>query len=85
MYVGENRTIKPSMTLASIQLAKPKLFKKQNDTNDLQASVKIDLDGSLHHHEEEDFGDITLQEIIDVCNFDTSTVLIEIVIEEFTD
>ena len=85
LYVGETRTIKPSMTLASIQVAKPKIFTKQNDKNDLQASVKIDLNGSLHHHEEEDFGEITLQSIIDVCNFDTSTVPIEIVIEEFTD
>ena len=51
----------------------------------MQVSVKIDTVGSEYFYDKDDFGDITLQSVIDACNFNTTTTPIEMKIQEFDD
>ena len=45
--------------------------------------IKIDVNGSKHYIDKEDFGDITIQHVIDLCNFDVKKLPIEITILEW--
>ena len=53
IYVGEDEDIKPSMSLEDLIRIKSKMFKKNNDENELQISVTVDEDGNKHHFDDD--------------------------------
>ena len=82
--VGENHAVKSHMSLSSLGDVKTKMFKKEKGNNsELQAIIKIDVNGSKHYIDEDDFDEITIQHVIDLCNFDVKKIPIEITIQEW--
>ena len=85
VFVGNKHPIKTSMKLSKPQLEEKRMFRKSYPNSELQMIVKVSYvkGGYVHYIDEDDFDQVTLQSLIDRCQFDTSKIPIEIMIEEW--
>ena len=60
------------------------MFKKEKaEDSELQAVITINAIGSKHYIDEDDFDGTTIQDVIDLWNFDVKKLPIEIIILEW--
>ena len=85
VLVGSEHPINTSTTLSQLQGEESRMFRKSYTDSELQVTVKVSYvrGGYMHYIDEDDFDIVTLQSLIDRCQFDTSKNPIEIMIEEW--
>ena len=84
--VGNEFSTKPNMQITCLQNGEyQQWFKKRQQDNLIKISISLDMKGSKYHVYENNFDKYSFQDMIDQCNFDTTTTPIEICITEEKD